>query len=594
MEEKTNHNGECSFGDSANISNEMPDVTGSIYSSDILSSVSENSISSYAYDYSVTSDALNNDSPKGIDNDYVTGIDSKNDMASDDFGSIDTLSQISSSGIYNQDTFAGGDGHSADPDEGMSEVSVKSDIEEAVHSPALDTYSYGTAGSIDQGSNADSCSYGGSVSSYSYGGDSSYDSNENKSSKTLGIVSMVFGILSLVCCCSGCVGMLMSAAAVICGIIHLAKKGSGKGFGIAGIITGALGLILSAVMLVVLVFMPDFNDWDFDYDYDYDYDYNYGEDYDYNYDEDYDYNYNTGMINYSDFIYGQWRIDSGAGTAAYILNEDGSWGWYKDYRDLSDNYYSGSVMEVFSGQEAFNYYGMDASELEHMETDSDRFFCFKLYVDTYICDGEDKSYQHSDPEACFSIALYMDEYDIDSAVLVNMDSADQYNVIRIAESASASDDLNFVQYSMYNGQADISLPDSWIYYGQQTTEEGTAYEAFSSASGMFEMYVTIQALSGSFADSRDFAEFCNDNMESTFGSENIYCSRILQEGDTTVIFNEAYNASADLHHYRSYDIYDGNYYTAIELYIDEDVMNEYYDVYSEYLDDIYESFVINY
>lgn len=57
--------------------------------------------------------------------------------------------------------------------------------------------------------------------------------------KTLSIVSMVLGILSILCC-NPC--LLFSIAGVITGIIGM-KKG-GKPFAIAGIITSAVGIVV--------------------------------------------------------------------------------------------------------------------------------------------------------------------------------------------------------------------------------------------------------------------------------------------------------------------------------------------------------------
>ncbi len=584
MEEKTNYNGEYNSFTADNNNSDMPDISGSSYTSDVLSSVTESTsnISSYNYGYSSTSDVLNSSTDANMSTDSVFGSGMNDSSVSDGYNGFDTAAQINS-----QDTNVVTESYAGSYSTVNNTDAAQTQTSEATYDPTRNT---SQAGSTQN--NTSSYSYGSSnVSSYSYGGDSSYTDSVNKGSSALGIVSMVFGILSIVCCCSVCIGVIMSIVAVICGIIHLNKKGAGKGFGIAGIITGALGLLLSIVMLVIFIFMPDDSGTDYIFE----------DDYDYNYDEDYDYDYNydevyteEAVTDYSEYIYGQWLIESGSGTATYVLNEDGTWGWYKDYNDMSDNYYAGSGMTVYSGQEAFDYYGMDASELDHMGTDSDRFFCFQLYVDTYISGGEDKSAQYS-ADDYFSVALYLDEYDTDSAILVNMDSADQYNVVRMSGASidSGDDSLIFEEYSMYDGQASIYLPDSWVYVGQQTTEEGTAYEAFGSESGMFEMYVTIQEIGDYFSDSQEMIEYCKEEMDNLFGGENIRDSKVLEDGATTAIFYEAYNSWDDFHYYRSYDIYDGNYYTTIEFYVDEDTMNAGYDVYSSYLDQIYTTFTIN-
>ena len=63
-------------------------------------------------------------------------------------------------------------------------------------------------------------------------------------SKTLGILSLVFGIVSLVFFCS-CFNIVTGIAAIVFGIIQLVQgHGVGKGISIAGIVTGALSIVL--------------------------------------------------------------------------------------------------------------------------------------------------------------------------------------------------------------------------------------------------------------------------------------------------------------------------------------------------------------
>lgn len=126
--------------------------------------------------------------------------------------------------------------------------------------------------------------------------------------KGFGITAMVLGILAIVIALVSCcipfgymLTILLGLAAIIFGIIAVAKK-RGKGMGIAGIICGVVGLITSIVMTIVIVLfsmgmlaMPAFmmeimeeygyDDYYYDYDYDYD-DYYYDYDYDYEYDDD--------------------------------------------------------------------------------------------------------------------------------------------------------------------------------------------------------------------------------------------------------------------------------------------------------------------
>ncbi len=80
-------------------------------------------------------------------------------------------------------------------------------------------------------------------------------------SKALAIVSLVLGILSIVCCwCGGFSGLLMSIPAVVCGAIALAKKMGGKGMAIAGVICGGIAIILSIITGAVTASAPSFYD----------------------------------------------------------------------------------------------------------------------------------------------------------------------------------------------------------------------------------------------------------------------------------------------------------------------------------------------
>lgn len=76
------------------------------------------------------------------------------------------------------------------------------------------------------------------------------DEDEN-TAKILGIISLVTGILGLLCCCSGWFGIILSIAGVVCGIISIKKGESAKGMAIAGIACGGIGIILSLAMLLI-------------------------------------------------------------------------------------------------------------------------------------------------------------------------------------------------------------------------------------------------------------------------------------------------------------------------------------------------------
>ena len=76
------------------------------------------------------------------------------------------------------------------------------------------------------------------------------DPNEG-GSKALAIASLVCGIVSLLCSCCGWLGIIVSVAAVVLGIISINKHEDGKGMAIAGIVCGGVGLIIGIVVVIM-------------------------------------------------------------------------------------------------------------------------------------------------------------------------------------------------------------------------------------------------------------------------------------------------------------------------------------------------------
>ena len=82
------------------------------------------------------------------------------------------------------------------------------------------------------------------------------DEDEPEDSKILGILSLILGIVSVTfgCCgfcfCSGWFGVILSVSAVVLGIVSLAKRENAKGMAIAGIVCGAVGVLLSVIIAV--------------------------------------------------------------------------------------------------------------------------------------------------------------------------------------------------------------------------------------------------------------------------------------------------------------------------------------------------------
>ncbi len=66
------------------------------------------------------------------------------------------------------------------------------------------------------------------------------------------IASLVCGCLSILCCVGGCVSWIFSIVAIVMGAITIAKKYDGRGFAIAGIATGGVGIVISIIMVVVM------------------------------------------------------------------------------------------------------------------------------------------------------------------------------------------------------------------------------------------------------------------------------------------------------------------------------------------------------
>ena len=74
------------------------------------------------------------------------------------------------------------------------------------------------------------------------------------------IASMVCGILSLLCCCSGFLGIVLSIGAIILGVIAIKNNYDGKGMAIAGLITGGIAALFAVLMLIIGGFSDVFTD----------------------------------------------------------------------------------------------------------------------------------------------------------------------------------------------------------------------------------------------------------------------------------------------------------------------------------------------
>ena len=91
--------------------------------------------------------------------------------------------------------------------------------------------------------------------------DMNYDMNRNMNYYTqpqkegtdvLAIISLVMGILSLLCCCMG-FGILFGIVGIILAGISIATRGA-KGIAIGGLVTSIIGTLFSLIMIGYMVF----------------------------------------------------------------------------------------------------------------------------------------------------------------------------------------------------------------------------------------------------------------------------------------------------------------------------------------------------
>lgn len=80
--------------------------------------------------------------------------------------------------------------------------------------------------------------------------------NQPEKKNSLGIASMVCGIIALLlfCCCES-LSITLGLAGIILGAVSLKRQESNKGFAIAGIITGSCGLVFAIFLMIVELYM---------------------------------------------------------------------------------------------------------------------------------------------------------------------------------------------------------------------------------------------------------------------------------------------------------------------------------------------------
>lgn len=110
-----------------------------------------------------------------------------------------------------------------------------------------------------------------------------------KKGKGLAIAAMVVGIVSLCAFCFWPVAIIGGILAIIFGAVAI--KSAGRGMAIAGIITGAVAVVLAILFIVLLAAgVAGFYDsiWDNGYNYDFDNDYSYDYDYGNDWEQDFE------------------------------------------------------------------------------------------------------------------------------------------------------------------------------------------------------------------------------------------------------------------------------------------------------------------
>ena len=72
-------------------------------------------------------------------------------------------------------------------------------------------------------------------------------------SKVMGILSLILGILSCICCCAwGMFGLCLGVAALVLGILSIKREPDGKTLATVGIVCGSIGILISLVWIIVV------------------------------------------------------------------------------------------------------------------------------------------------------------------------------------------------------------------------------------------------------------------------------------------------------------------------------------------------------
>lgn len=127
------------------------------------------------------------------------------------------------------------------------------------------------------------------------------DNNQNSNDNTTAIVSMVLGIISVFLCWAPIIGLALGIVSLVFATKGLKKSkiiNKGKGFSIAGISCGAVGIVLNVFYTIIWIFVVFVMNYTYDIiDNEFDnYDFN---NYNSSYNRIYDYNYNSVLDDYN-------------------------------------------------------------------------------------------------------------------------------------------------------------------------------------------------------------------------------------------------------------------------------------------------------
>ena len=87
-----------------------------------------------------------------------------------------------------------------------------------------------------------------------------FDKNKQKT-MIWSVLSLIFGIVSIICCCYGWLGIVLSAASIAFAVVSRVNLKYFDGMALAGLIIGIFGMVFSLTVLVsmIIVGTEEFN-----------------------------------------------------------------------------------------------------------------------------------------------------------------------------------------------------------------------------------------------------------------------------------------------------------------------------------------------